>query len=79
MDIYKRVLDGIPLTIVSNKSASFNNEIVLRKKLWQMTVDTNPDWIIILDADELFENNDLKTLRISAEREDIYSYSFRFV
>src|SRR5690554_744333 len=31
------------------------NESALRRLLWEMTVELNPEWILALDADEFFE------------------------
>lgn len=56
VQVCKEILKNIPLAIVSNKVSGFNNEVNLRKQLWDMTVKTNPDWILCLDADEVFEN-----------------------
>ncbi|WML35489.1 glycosyltransferase [Clostridium sp. OS1-26] len=56
VEVCKRILKDIPLTIVSNKVSGFNNEVNLRKQLWDMAVKTNPDWILCLDADEIFED-----------------------
>lgn len=77
VEVCKELLKGIPLTLISNKEPSFNNEIVLRKQLWEMTVETQPDWILILDADEIFEDRARHLLKSLAERPDIYYYSFR--
>jgi len=55
VEICKEVLAGIPLHLVQNAQSKFSNEIVLRKQQWQETLSINPDWIIILDADEIFE------------------------
>jgi hypothetical protein len=41
---------------VVNKEAGFHNEVMLRKQLWNMAIETKPDWILILDADEIFED-----------------------
>ncbi|KJS21271.1 MAG: glycosyl transferase [Clostridiaceae bacterium BRH_c20a] len=56
VDVCRNILQGIPLHLVSNKSPGFHNEIILRKQLWDVTVSTNPDWILCLDADEVFED-----------------------
>lgn len=32
------------------------NESALRSKLWNLTVKENPDWILAIDADEIFED-----------------------
>ncbi|NPV73033.1 MAG: glycosyltransferase [Pelotomaculum sp.] len=77
VEVCRRVLSGIPLNLVSNKEPCFNNEIVLRKQLWELTVDTGPDWILILDADEIFEDRAPQVLRSLARRPDVYYYAFR--
>ena len=33
----------------------FHHEALLRTKLWEHVIQTEPDWILALDADELFE------------------------
>lgn len=53
IEVCKEILAGVPLTILDNKENT-NNEVVLRKKLWNTAVSIG-DWILILDADELFE------------------------
>ncbi len=42
--------------IVQNKEPGFHNEINLRKQLWDLCVAQGNDWIMILDADEIFES-----------------------
>lgn len=49
------LLQGIPVRLVSNSVSRFHNEVELRKQQWQETLATNPEWILNLDADELFE------------------------
>ena len=59
----QEILQGVPLTLHTNKEPLFHNEILLRRQLWEMAVRTNPEWIVILDADELFEENASEKLR----------------
>lgn len=76
VEVCKEVLKGIPLTIVSNEVSQFSNEIILRKQLWDMTVATNPNWILCLDADEIFENRaefEMKNL-INQPYYDFYAF-----
>ncbi len=77
VEVCKKVLKGVPLTLVSNKKPGFENEIVLRKQLWEITVGTKPDWILILDADEIFEDSAPAAIRSLAAKPGIYHYSFR--
>ncbi|VBB07722.1 nucleotide-diphospho-sugar transferases [Lucifera butyrica] len=65
VELCHQALAQVPHKIISNQFPQFNNEIILRKQLWQLTIQQNPDWILILDADELFED------RIALE---IYKY-----
>lgn len=46
VELCKKILNGIPLTLLSNKNPLFHNEISLRKQLWEMALSTNPEWII---------------------------------
>jgi len=77
VEICKEILKDIPLTIVSNKEHGFSNEAILRKQLWQMTIDTNPDWIVFLDADEIFEDKITDTIEALLNQSDFDHYDFR--
>ncbi len=75
--VCKTVLSDIPLTIVSNPKTGFNNEVMLRKQLWEMVIATKPDWILILDADEVFDDKAGSMIKELAENQEVYNYSFR--
>ncbi|ASA26581.1 hypothetical protein B9T62_33555 [Paenibacillus donghaensis] len=49
------VLEGIPVQLVRNTRSKFSNEIELRKQQWEAVIATEPEWILNLDSDELFE------------------------
>ncbi|YCA41910.1 glycosyltransferase [Bacillus sp. JZ8] len=55
VDICLETLKGIPVHIIQNAQSKFSNEVELRKQQWEETVKRNPDWILNLDADEIFE------------------------
>jgi glycosyltransferase involved in cell wall biosynthesis len=55
VEICREVLKDIPLHLVQNTESKFANEITLRKQQWEETIRMNPDWMVILDADEVFE------------------------
>ena len=55
IEVCKEVLEGNPYIIIENKESKFSNEISLRQQQWNETVKTNPEWILVLDADEIFE------------------------
>lgn len=73
----RQALAGIPLIMVSNNQPLFNNEIVLRKQLWELVISSDPDWILILDADEMFDDKASVVLRELSQRPNMFSYSFR--
>jgi glycosyltransferase involved in cell wall biosynthesis len=75
--VCREVLKGKPLTIVSNQHHGFSNEINLRKQLWQLTIQTDPDWILALDADEIFEDNIVQYIRQLIDQPDFDYYAFR--
>lgn len=77
VEICKKVFKNIPLTLVQNKEHGFSNEIVLRKQLWQITADTNPDWILFLDADEIFEDRICDVIRTLINEPNFDYYAFR--
>ncbi|MFZ5647341.1 MAG: glycosyltransferase [Bacillota bacterium] len=76
-EMCKYLLRHIPLTLVTNGEPRFNNEIVLRKQLWNLAAESSPDWILILDADEIFEERAVKELPMLAADPDAQAYAFR--
>ncbi|MBC7105201.1 MAG: glycosyltransferase [Firmicutes bacterium] len=74
--VCRRVLRDLPLTLVSNKEPSFHNEVALRRQLWTLVTNTRPDWILILDADEIFEDRAAEELpRLAADPQvDVYYF-----
>ncbi|MFW5980293.1 MAG: glycosyltransferase family 2 protein [Halanaerobiales bacterium] len=77
VDICKEILKEIPLTIKSIPHIGFKDELTLRKKLWQMVEDGDVDWVLYLDADELFEDKAVKEIRQLINDKTIDIYSFR--
>lgn len=77
VEVCEKVLKNIPHCIVSNERSGFHNEIVLRKQLWELTVKTNPDWILCLDADEIFEDSIIYSIRQLINQPEFDYYSFR--
>ena len=76
VNLCKEILEGIPLKIIENKESKFNREWEIRKQQWNETIATNPDWIIFLDADEIFEDRfklDVKEL-IKNKECDVYLF-----
>lgn len=77
VEICKSVLHGVPLNLVSNKEPSFNNEVLLRQQLWKLVTATEPEWILILDADEIFEDQAVREIRSLTAASHVDVYSFR--
>ncbi|MGL5084952.1 MAG: glycosyltransferase, partial [Clostridium sp.] len=71
------VFSDIPHTVIENKTSKFSNEILLRKQQWNETIKTNPNWILFLDADEMFEKNASQELSSLIANPDIDTISFR--
>lgn len=55
-DLCRDLLKGIPLRLIRNERASFTNEVELRKQQWSETLASYPEWILNMDADEMFES-----------------------
>lgn len=73
----REILDGIPLKLVENNKSQFNNETNLRKQQWFETIATNPEWILFLDADEVFEDNFKNEVSDMMKDFDTDGYIFR--
>jgi GT2 family glycosyltransferase len=77
-EICKNILNGISFEIIKNDVSKFSNEVELRKQLWDEIVKNNPDWIMILDADEIFENRFKSVVRdLINQKNEIHLYRFR--
>lgn len=72
----KELLKDIPLHIIENDHSMFASEVDLRKKQWQETIKTNPDWILNLDADEILEESfwDSSQTLIDDPNYDFYAF-----
>ncbi|MHA6484661.1 glycosyltransferase [Paenibacillus sp. strain BS8-2] len=70
-------LKGIPVHLVRNDSSKFNNEVNLRKQQWEETIKTKPDWILNLDADEVFEKGFAARIKNMINYTDVDAYAFR--
>ncbi|CEJ06096.1 Glycosyl transferase, group 2 protein [Acididesulfobacillus acetoxydans] len=76
-EICRRELADLPLTLVSNPEPGFQNEINLRKQLWNLACETSPEWILILDADEIFEEKAAASLRGLLTDPEAFFFAFR--
>jgi len=75
--ICREILHDIPLIMVHNKESKFSNEVALRKQQWEETIKTNPDWILSLDADEIFEAKFSMEVHELIKNPDVDAYYFR--
>jgi GT2 family glycosyltransferase len=77
VNMCRAILKEIPLHIIQNDKSMFASEAQLRKKQWEETVKTNPDWILNLDADEILEKNFWKNAQELINNRDYDLYCFR--
>jgi hypothetical protein len=75
--ICEEELSGIPLTIIKNDESKFSNEVILRKEVWEETIKTNPEWILLLDADEIFEHKFSEQVNEMLLNANVDAYYFR--
>ncbi len=71
------VLKDIPVLLVKNEASKFSNEVTLRMQQWEETISTNPEWILNLDADEIFEDKFAVEVQQLMEQDNIDVFSFR--
>lgn len=77
VELCREVLSPVPLTLIVNASSKFSNEIELRKQQWEETIKTNPEWILSLDADEVFEDAFAYTIQPLLAKTQVDAYYFR--
>src|SRR5262249_5897926 len=76
LDLIRRALDGIPLHIARNETPRFANEVELRRQQWDLAVATNPDWLLVLDADEILESRAASVVPELARQTDYAGFGF---
>lgn len=77
VEICREILKDIPLKIISRSDSAFAQEHKLRQQQWQETINTNPDWILVLDGDEILEDRVIEELPKLINQTDIDVYCFR--
>lgn len=77
VDICLETLKGIPIHLVRNEHSKFSNEIELRKQQWEETIKRNPEWILNLDADEIFESGFATGVKEILDQEEFDVVCFR--
>ncbi len=77
IQVCQEILKDIPLRIIRNSESKFSNEVNLRKQLWEEVTKTDPDWILILDADEIFEERFDQEIVEMLKNPDVDGFAFR--
>ncbi|MDQ0177785.1 glycosyltransferase family 2 protein [Bacillus chungangensis] len=75
VSLCEEMLETVPHTLIKNETSMFHNEKELRKKQWEETTKVNPKWILVLDADEIFESTfatQVKEIISSSEYDAVY-------
>lgn len=64
---------GYPKVVLERgkESLFFEDESELRSRAWQLAESTNPDWILAIDADEVFEERMKREVRFLIDQ-DVY-------
>lgn len=76
VDICKSILKE-KLILIENNNSMFSNETTLRQLQWKKTIETQPDWILFLDADEIFEDRAKVVIPQLIHDRDVDAYLFR--
>jgi len=64
--------------VYKNDAPQFaTDEPGLRAKLWQLTIKENPEWIVALDGDEVFEDRIINEIRVLINQKDYHTICFR--
>ena len=76
VSVCRDILKDIPFTLIELQDSQFQDEYVLRKRQWEETIKTDPDWILVLDADEIFEDRIISevTNLINQTETDLYCF-----
>lgn len=76
VEICEEVLAKIPHRIIKNDASKFHNEIELRGQQWEETIKMDPEWILFLDADEIFEDKFAENVQdlIASSSVDVYYF-----
>lgn len=76
-EIVKDILGDRNLVLIENRESMFRNEVELRRLQWNETISTDPEWILNLDADEIFEKSfeeEVRNLIESNSECDLYAF-----
>jgi hypothetical protein len=71
------LLKGIPVHMVHNEISKFSNEIELRKQQWEEVIKRDPEWILNLDGDEIFEERFAHEIDTLLQEDNVELFCFR--
>lgn len=77
VELCKEILKGVPHRIIVNEQSMFAEEYKLRQLQWKETLKMNPDWILFLDADEIFEEKMVEYSKNLMNNNAVDLYCFR--
>lgn len=77
VEICEKILKDVKHKIIRNKKSLFSEEYKLRTLQWKETIKENPDWIMFLDADEVFEKDFSNKVKYLISNNDVDAYCFR--
>ncbi|HEY9724288.1 MAG TPA: glycosyltransferase [Oscillatoriaceae cyanobacterium] len=77
VEVCREVLAGVPHRIVRLEQSSFHQEHLLRRKQWELALAERSDWILVLDADEIFEDGMRTGIRRLIDQDQYDAIAFR--
>lgn len=75
--VCQEAVNGKPLTLFKNTTSMFRDEYRLRQRQWELTLRAEPDWILFLDADEMFEDRIRDAIRPMIDQTTLDVICFR--
>lgn len=77
VEVCRQALQGIPAFIHVGDTPGFANEVNLRRRLWELAIAHEAEWILCLDADEMFEDRAVTMIKELVQRADVDVWGFR--
>lgn len=77
IQVCREAVGAKTLTLFRNKVSLFHDEYRLRQRQWELTLRAKPDWILFLDADEMFEDRIRDEIRRLINQTDYDVVCFR--
>lgn len=77
LDLCREILSGIPLVTSRNELSRLQDGQRVYEEVWALAASLDPEWILVLDADEYFETRARDCLPGLLDRTDVYFYAFR--